>query len=185
MSEVTITAQPDGTYTDPTGKKFLPQDKVDSVVTERLARDREVRKDENATKAAEIEQKLTEAKSELQTANAKIDALQGTSATAEEISKKVKESHGKIVASIAEDKRKFIPKGYSEADQIVYISENQELFFPNAPKGPLAPITPAPENISGGSGGDAKYGGHVSLTEWAQRDPHGYMKAKSEGKLPK
>lgn len=181
MSEVTITAQPDGTFADSTGKKFLPQEKVDTVVQDRLARDREARKDTDATKIAEAERQAAAAKAELATATATIEALKGTSATAEEIVTKVKASHAKIVANIPAEKQKFLPKQLSEADQLAYITENPELFFQNAP---APPVTPDPAIVNKG-GGEGRFGGHASLIEFAQRDPIGYAKAQREGKLPK
>lgn len=181
MSEVTITAQPDGTFTDPTGKKFLPEEKVNTVVQDRLARDREARKDENATKAEEALQKLEEAKSALETANQQLTTLQGTSATAEEIKTKVQASLEKIKSGLPPEKQKLVPSKLSPAEQIEYIADNHELFFPTV----TPPNTPPPVNNQGGDGGEAKFGGYASLTEWAQKDIQGYTKAKREGKLPK
>lgn len=179
MSEVIITAQPDGTFTDSTGKKFLPEEKVNTVVQDRLARDREARKDENAEKAQQAEQKLAEAKAEHEAALAKIKALEGTSATAEEVTNKVKASWDKIQALIPQDKLKLVPAKYSEAEKIEYIAENKELFFPTATTPP--PSTPPVVNPQGAGSGDPKFGGYSSLVEWAQRDPHGYQKSRAKG----
>lgn len=162
------------------GKHFTPE-QVEQIVKERLARDREARKDENAEKALEAERKLEEAKAALQTANTQIETLRGTSATAEEMAAKIKASHAKIIESIPPEKRKYIPSGYSEAEQIGFITQNNELFFTSAPV-VKSPETPPPVNPQGaGGGGDPKFGGYTSLVEWAQRDPHGYSKARAKG----
>lgn len=162
-----------------TGKHFTPE-QVEQIVKDRLARDREARKDENAEKALEAERKLEEAKVALHTANTQIETLKGTSATAEEMANKIKASHAKIIESIPAEKRKYIPSGYSEAEQIGFITQNNELFFTSAPP-VVPPVTPPLVNPQGAASGDPKFGGYTSLVEWAQRDPHGYQKARAKG----
>ena len=165
--------------TDVESGKTYTSEQVEQIVEARLIRERKSKPGENAEKAQELEQKLTEAKAALQTASATIETLKGTSATAEEITAKLKASHEKIVASIPEDKRKFIPKGYSEAEQIAYITENSELFFSTSQI--LKPETVQIVNAQGHIDPE-KFGGYPSLLDWAQNDPKGYQKARSQGK---
>ncbi len=159
------------------GKTFTPE-QVENIVKERLARDREARKDEGSAKIAEAEAKAEEAKTALATATVTIETLKGTSATAEEITAKVKASHASIVASIPADKQKYLP-AVSEADQLVYIAKNPELFFPSV----TPPNTPPPVNNQSGDGGESKFKGYASESEFAQREPAAYLKAKREGKI--
>lgn len=162
-----------------TGKHFTPE-QVEQIVKERLTRDREARKDENATKAAELEQKLTEAQTALQSANTTIQTLQGTSATAEEITAKVKGSWEKIQTALPADKLKLVPAKYSEAEKIEYVADNKELFFPTA----AVPQPNTAEIVNPqGTGGDPKYGGFRSLVEWAQAKPQEYAQARRAGKV--
>lgn len=165
----------------PAQAETYTKEQMEHIVKERLARDREARKDENAEKALEAERKLEEAKTALETANQQLTTLQGTSATAEEIKTKVQASLDKIKSGLPPEKQKLVPSKLSPAEQIEYIADNHELFFPTV----TPPNTPPPVNNQGGDGGEAKYGGYSSLTEWVQRDARSYQKAKMEGKLPK
>ena len=166
--------------TDVESGKTYTSEQVEQIVEARLIRERKSKPGENAEKAQELEQKLTEAKAALQTASATIETLKGTSATAEEITAKLKASHEKIVASIPEDKRKFIPKGYSEAEQIAYITENSELFFSTSQI--QAPAT-VPPVLPNGNTDPEKFGGYKDLQQWAQYDAKGYIDAMKKGKI--
>ncbi len=122
---------------------------------------------------------LEEAKSALETANQQLTTLQGTSATAEEIKTKVQSSLDKIKSGLPPEKQKLVPLKLSPAEQIEYIADNHELFFPTV----TPPNTPPPVNNQGGDNGVSKFSGYASEFEFAQREPQAYLKAKREGKI--
>ena len=163
------------------GKTFT-EAQVEQIVKDRLTRDREARKLDAETEAEAIRAKAEKAQTELATATEKLKALEGTSATAAEISAKVETSWQEIEKAIPEDKRKLIPSKYSAAEKIEYLAQNRGAFFPEA--GIVTPQSPSPAQVVQ-SGGEGKYGGYSGIEQWAQHDPMGYLKAQKEGKLPK
>lgn len=167
--------------TTPATAETYTKEQMEHIVKERLARDREARKDESVNKAAELEAAKLATEAKLKEATATIETLKGTSATAEETNAKVKASWQLIEKEIPEDKRKIIPRDYTEAQKIVYFAENKELFFPNVSQ-VTAPITPAPVGITKG-GGQEKFGGFASELEFAQRNHKAYQEAKRLGKI--
>lgn len=160
--------------------KTFTQEQLDQIVKERLARDREARGTDAEKKAEQLAQAAETAKAELGKATERLKALEGTSATVEEINKKLEDSWKTIEAGIPDDKRKLISPKLSVADKIEYFSQNHGVFFPDASVPKIE--TPAPKPVNDG-GGDPKFNGHATELEYAQRDPRGYLKAKAEGKL--
>lgn len=158
-------------------EKNFTQEQVEQIVKERLARDREARKEDAVTKAEAAEAAKVKAEEQLKEATAKIEALQGTSATAEEIAKKVEASWVTIEAAIPDELKKLVPTKLSPADKIEYISTNHGVFFPAATK----PNTPAPPVVNGHVSVKGDLGGFTSELEFAQRDPRGFMKWKAGG----
>lgn len=167
---------------DATAAKTFTQEQVDQIVKDRLTRDREARKSDAELSAQELQAKVEAATAKLTEATEKIKTLEGTSATAAEVSAKVEESWKQIEAAVAEDKRKLIPAKYSAAEKIEYLAQNKELFFPAISAQVPTPATPAPHNLSG-TQGESKLNGYASLLEFAQRDPVGYLKAQKEGRF--
>lgn len=165
--------------TEQSGKTFT-EAQVEQIVKERLTRDREARKSEAETQTEALKAQAEKAQAELTAASEKLKALEGTSATAEEIAKKVDASYAEIEKAIPEEKRKMIPAKYSSAEKIEYIAQNKGLFFPDATVAKVT--TAAPAAISDGSG-NPKFGGYASEQEFAQHDARGYLAAKQAGKF--
>lgn len=163
--------------TEETQAKHFTEAQVEQIVKERLARDREARKEDAVTKAEAAEAAKVKAEAELKEATAKIETLQGTSATAEEIAKKIEASWITIEAAIPDELKKLVPAKLSPADKIEYISQNHGVFFPAATK----PNTPAPPVVNGHAANKGDFGGFVSEQEFAQRKPADYIKWKSGG----
>lgn len=162
----------------PATAETYTKEQVENIVKERLVRDREARKSDAETEAAKLREQADKAQAELTSAAEKLKALEGTSATAEEISKKVDASYAEIEKAIPEDKRKLIPTKYSSAEKIEYIAQNKGLFFPEQVS---IPKTPEPASTTDG-GGNPAFGGYASAQQWAQSDPKGYLAAQQKGR---
>lgn len=163
--------------TEETQAKHFTESQVEQIVKERLARDREARKEDAATKAEAAEAAKAKAEEQLKEATAKIETLQGTSATAEEIAKKIEASWVTIEAAIPDELKKLVPAKLSPADKIEYISQNHGVFFPSTPK----PNTPNAPLVSGHVPASGDFGGFTSEQEFAQRKPQEFIKWKAGG----
>jgi hypothetical protein len=173
MSDTVSTPATEGTQA-----KHFTETQVEQIVKERLARDREARKEDAVTKAEAAEAARVKAEEQLKEAAAKIEALQGTSATAEEITKKVESSWQTIEAAIPDELKKLVPTKLSPADKIEYISQNHGVFFPTSV---AKPNTPAAPNVQGHVTPKGEWGGFQSEQEFAARDSKGYLRWKAGG----
>lgn len=158
------------------GKTYTAE-QVAEIVEKRLIRERKAHPADAVAKAEAAEAAKVKAEEQLKEATAKIDALQGTSATAEEITKKVEASWITIEAAIPDELKKLVPAKLSPADKIEYISQNHGVFFPTSAPKPNTPAAP----VVNGHAPKGDFGQFSSELEFAQRDPKGFMKWKAGG----
>jgi len=173
--------------------EILTKDKNNSVVQDRLARAKESWEKEQGEltpeKVQEIQDQLEASKAEVIASADTIAELRTAGVDAKVLEERANKSYELIMAGIPADKKKLIPtqlegKPISKADQIQYVNDRQEIFFPaveSTAAAKPAPSTPAAEKKQ--PAGVEQFGGYSSLREWAWKDGPGYQKARAEGKI--
>lgn len=144
-------------------KRFTQED-VNSIVTGRLAKEKEKYHDYDAIKnelseLREVKNKYTELE---KSSKIHLDTLNDV--------------YSGLTSELDDDKKNLIPDGLSLTDKIRYINKNRKTFE-------IRQViqTPPREDISKGEAG--LYGGkYKTLQEWATQDPQGYMKWRREPK---
>ena len=150
-------------------KKAFTQDELNTIVENRLSREREKYSDYDALRTFKTETEQSQL-SEAERLGSRITELEPLASKSEERGVLLTSIYEDELNSIPEDKRTLIPEDFTVEQKLSFMRTNKHFFTDDKPV--TTPNHGKPKEGTG-KGYEGKY---ETLEEYAEKDPVGYMK---------